>query len=77
MALTLISTGGADSPPPPPSLRLLFNNFFSINAIDLKLYNFSYKSSLHLLVKLRYATYCQSENIGHNLKPPIQYFWKN
>ena len=73
--LTLISAGvGGDSAPP---LRLFFNNFLSINAIDLKLYDFSYKSILHFLAKLRYPTYCQSENIGHNLKQPIQFFWKN
>ena len=71
--LTLISTGGGRFGPPP----VFFNNFFSINAIDLKLYDFSYKYILHLLAKLRYPTYCQSENIGHNLKPPIQFFWKN
>ena len=72
--LTLISTTGGGANPPPPGF---FNNFFSINAIDLKLYDFSYKSILHLLAKLRYLTYCQSENIGHNWKPPIQFFWKN
>ena len=59
-----------------PHRRHFFNNFFSINAIDLKLYDFSYKSILHLLAKLRYTTYCQSENIGHNLKTPIQFFGK-
>ena len=64
-------------PQPQSNNNEMLNNFFSINAIDLKLYDFSYKSILHLLAKLRYPTYCQSENIGHNLKPPIQFFWKN
>ena len=72
-SLTLISTGGGDSAPP----QVFFNTIFSITAIDLKLYDFSDKSILHLLAKLRCPTYCQSENIGHNLKPPTQFFWKN
>ena len=42
-------TGGGRIPPPP--LRFFSNNFFSINAMNLKLGEFSYKSNLHVLAK--------------------------
>ena len=69
--LTLIGVGGGRISPPYP---FFCNNFFSKNAMDLKLGDFSYLSILHLSSKFGHHTYCQSKNIGHNLKPPIRYF---
>ena len=73
--LTLISSGGGGRFGPP--FRFFLNNFFSINAIDLKLSDFSYKSILHILAKFGHYSYCQNENIGHILNQPIRYFWNN